>query len=94
MPIFTEPDGPHYIREISTYDRVTSSPMLEDPYERRTVEVRSSRVVGAGEGLFALRRLEPNTVIAFYNGQRVAPKRAEDHDQLVSMSKFIRAFLS
>ena len=29
---------------------------------------------GAGDGLFARRRVEPNTVVAFYNGVRIPPE--------------------
>ncbi len=62
---------------------MTCSPLLRDPYESRTVEVRPSRVAGGGEGLFARIRIEPNTVMAFYNGQRVAPRKAESQDAMV-----------
>jgi hypothetical protein len=48
--------------------------MLEDPYERQMTEVRSSGVGGAGDGLYARTNVEPNTVIAFYNGRRVRPR--------------------
>ena len=43
VPIFSDPKGGSYTREISTFDFVTSAPMLRDPYESRTVEVRQSR---------------------------------------------------
>ena len=69
VPIFTEPDGPLYIREIANYDFVTSHPLLPDPYESATVECRASKVPHAGEGLFAKIKIEPNIVLAFYNCQ-------------------------
>ena len=74
VPIFTEPSGPIYRREIATHDFMTATPMLEDPYERQMTEVRQSNVCGAGEGLFAKVDIEPNTVAAFYNGRRVRPR--------------------
>ncbi len=83
VPIFSEPEGPAFKREISTYDRVTSEPMLRDPYENAMVEVKSSKVSAAGDGLFARVHVEPNTTLAFYNGQRVRPKTAESQDLLV-----------
>jgi len=68
VPIFSEPKGGSFTREISTFDFVTSTPMLRDPYESRTVEVRPSRVPGAEDGLFSRCAVPPNTVLAFYNG--------------------------
>ena len=44
IPLFTEPDGRLYKREIATYDHVTSDPLLPDPYESRMVECKHSRV--------------------------------------------------
>ena len=51
--------------------------MVEDPYEFKMVEVRSSIIEGANEGLFAKRDIEVNTTIAFYNGCLAAP---DDYD--------------
>ena len=44
VPIFSDPKGGSYTREISTFDFVTSTPMLRDPYESRMVDVRQSRL--------------------------------------------------
>ena len=43
VPIFSDPKGSSFTRELSTFDFVTSAPMLRDPYESRTVDVRQSR---------------------------------------------------
>ena len=40
---------------MSTTEWVTETPLLEDPYEKRTVVVKTSRFPGADEGLFAAR---------------------------------------
>lgn len=80
VPIFTEPKGDIYRRELATFDMVTSEPKLPDPYESRMVRVATSKVDGANEGLFAARAIEPNTVIAFYNGKRIRPCSKEDVD--------------
>jgi len=80
VPIFTEPRGPYYKRELATYDHVTSDPLLTDPYECRMVKVAPSKVPGSGEGLFAARDIEPNTIVAFYNGGRIKPRSPEDYD--------------
>ena len=43
VPIFSDPKGGSYAREISNFDFVTSTPMLRDPYESRMVDVHQSR---------------------------------------------------
>jgi hypothetical protein len=40
---------------VSTTEWVTETPLVEDPYEKRTVMVKTSRMPGADEGLFAAR---------------------------------------
>ena len=80
VPIFTEPKGPFYKRELATFDLVTSEPLLPDPYESRMVKVATSKVPFANEGLFAARKIEPNTILAFYNGKRIRPRSKEDVD--------------
>jgi len=71
VPVFSEPSGESYIREVSGFDFVTNSPMLRDPYEKRTVKVELSRVEGAEDGLFCREAVPPNTVLAFYNGVKL-----------------------
>ncbi len=44
VPIFTEPDGRLYKRELATFDFLTSDPLLPDPYENKMVEVKASKV--------------------------------------------------
>jgi hypothetical protein len=41
-----------------------------DAYEAAMVAVRPSAIRGAGEGLFALRDIAPDTLVAFYAGVR------------------------
>ena len=72
--------GPVYKRELATFDMVTTDPLLKDPYESKIVEARPSKVPGANDGLFAKVRIEPNTVLAFYNGKRIKPKSKDDYD--------------
>ena len=52
----------------STEDSVGPQPLVSDPYEDRTVDVRQSGVGGGGEGLYARRRLVKGEITAFYNG--------------------------
>ena len=35
------------------------------------MEVRQSRIEGGGEGAFAIRDIQPGTLVAFYNGIRM-----------------------
>jgi len=51
--------------------------LAKDPYESKMVEVKSSIIEGANEGLFAKKDIEVNTIIAFYNGCQANP---DDYD--------------
>jgi len=68
VPTFSDPTGPMFSREISTFDFVTNFPLLRDPYETRMVQVKQSRVEGADQGIFCVNPVNANTVLAFYNG--------------------------
>ena len=59
---------------LSTEESVGLQPLVRDPYETRTVEVRPSQVGGGGEGLFLRRNVKRNEVVAFYNGVRLPPR--------------------
>ena len=72
--------GSEYTREIATFDKVTSTPLLKDPYESKMVQSLPSKVPGANEGLFAKVKIEPNTTLAFYNGKRLHPKSKDNYD--------------
>ena len=53
VPVMSEPEGRMYAREISTHETVTASPTLPDPYESTMIQVKTSQVMGANDGLFA-----------------------------------------
>ena len=72
--------GPEYKRELATFEKVTSDPLLRDPYESKMVQATTSKVPGANEGLYARIKIEPNTTLAFYNGKRIKPKSKDDYD--------------
>lgn len=74
IPLFKDPTGPMYYSDVADFETMSMSPMLMDPYESDTVEVRPSKVDGANEGLFARRYIPPNTYISWYNGLRRYPK--------------------
>jgi len=70
-PVFTisnETDTFRYDKSTGTH--ISSDPKLRDPYERHFVRIGKSRIPMAGQGLFAKNRIEPFTVVAFYNGVR------------------------
>ena len=47
---------------ISTETSVGANPSIGDPYEERVCKVEASKVEGGGEGLYALRDLNPGEV--------------------------------
>ena len=66
------------IHEISTKERICSNMLHRDAYEKTLVEVKKSAVANdAGEGVYALRNIPRETVVAFYNGIRI-PADEED----------------
>ena len=70
-------DIPH-TRRVGMFGTIQEPEMrLRDPYETRHVYVAQSGVEGGQEGLFARQHLEPNTVVAFYNGQKVRPEEIQ-----------------
>lgn len=61
---------------LFTFDPATSAtfsrtPHLADPYEDIFVEVRTSKITDAGQGLFAKIDIDVGTIISFYNGIKV-----------------------
>ena len=78
IPLFSDPAGPYFRRDISDFVGMTKEPLLADPYETEWVEVRPSTVPFANEGLFARRSVESGQILAFYNGIRRELKRSWD----------------
>ena len=59
-----------YSFDISSSTVISSEPLLEDPYEEKTVYVAESALDNAGEGLFLRRDLVIGEMAALYNGVR------------------------
>jgi len=76
-PQFSVPDGPEVSHSRSTQHSIGPAPLVPDPYESSTVEVRCSQVEGGGEGLYARRSLAKGEIVAFYNGIRLPPEHRE-----------------
>jgi histone-lysine N-methyltransferase SETD7 len=66
-----------YTFDESTATRISSHPMLPDPYEQLCVYVKQSSTPNSGEGLFALRDLPANTIVTWYSGTRDKGYKAE-----------------
>ena len=47
---------------------ICKQPLLEDPYEQRTVEVKNSMILNAGQGLFAKRPIDKGQIVAYFHG--------------------------
>ena len=58
----------HVTHFKSTEEDAGPQPLVRDPYESRTVEVRPSSLGGGGDGLFVKRKIIKGEVVAFYNG--------------------------
>ena len=43
-------------------------PLVSDPYETMTIKLDKSSIPTSGEGIFAIRDIEENELLAFYNG--------------------------
>jgi len=72
-PVFTISDAPTVAHCRSSRESVGKDPLVRDPYEASTVQVRSSQVDGGGEGLYANRDIKKGDIVAFYNGIRLPP---------------------
>jgi len=65
-----------YSFDISSSTVISSEPLLEDPYEQKTVYVAESALENAGEGLFLRRDLVIGEMAALYNGVRMSESEA------------------
>ena len=53
-----------------TFLRISRTPLETDEYETDSVVVRQSSVEGAGEGLFARRKLGPGELVSLFSGNK------------------------
>ena len=60
-----------FLYDPSTKTHLSDDPLVPDPMEIKFVEIRKSELPGAGEGLFLIKDVEVNEIIAFFNGVRV-----------------------
>ena len=56
----------------STKIHLSDDPLLPDPMETKFVEVRQSDIPNAGEGLFLVKDVKAQDIVAFFNGVRVS----------------------
>ncbi len=69
----SSPEREEFSFAPSTLTEIRCPMFRLDPLERKTVLVGTSRLEGAGEGLFAARSIREGETVAFYNGIRVRP---------------------
>jgi hypothetical protein len=65
-----------YGYDLSSSTVISSDPLLEDPFEQKTVYVAESALENAGEGLFLRRDLASGDLAALYNGVRMSESEA------------------
>ena len=70
-PALPDPDAPLLDYCPSNKDKIPCDWMLKDTYESSTVICRTSKIDGAGDGLFAARDLPTNTIVSYYNGLHI-----------------------
>ncbi|KAM3842564.1 histone-lysine N-methyltransferase SETD7 [Diretmus argenteus] len=80
MRFDVKPDSPVYSYDKSTSMCIATHSLLPDPYESQRVFVADSLIKGAGQGLFAKTDVEPDTVMAFYNGVRITHSQVDGRD--------------
>ncbi|XP_028314817.1 histone-lysine N-methyltransferase SETD7 isoform X1 [Gouania willdenowi] len=76
----TSHNSPKYSYDKSTSSCIATHALLPDPYESLRVFVANSKIKGAGQGLFAKVDVEPDTVMAFYNGVRITHSEVDSRD--------------
>lgn len=69
---FSKTFGPVFKSDVSTSNHLSSEPMLRDPYEVKTVTVKSSSLPKAGDGVFVTTDVDKDTVVSYFNGVRVS----------------------
>ena len=67
---FSQPTGPKFHYNLSTWNYIGDMPLVRDPYETLTVRLDISSVPNSGQGLYAARNISKDEVVAFYNGIR------------------------
>lgn len=72
-----------YRYDPSTATRISSDPMVEDPYQAVSVRVGLSSIYGAGDGLFAVRGAPPGRVICYFTGLRISVAEANSRSWCV-----------
>ena len=74
LPLMKVEEGSVHSRTVLFQDLGCDQALAPDPYESKLVKVASSSRRNGGEGIFAKKFLESNTIISFYFGERVSPQ--------------------
>jgi len=78
---FNTPKGPFFTTDRGNEEIICQEPLLPDPYEHRSVEIRVSKIKGSGEGMFAKRSFRAGTHVSFYNGVRMSADSLDEESK-------------
>ena len=77
---FSEPKGPKFHLSIGTNDSLGDMPLVRDPYEVMTIKLGESTIPNSGKGIFVIRDIKANELLAMYNGyQPVGDSETTQH---------------
>jgi len=57
-----------FVFDPSTDTHISSTPLVRDPYEEKMLLVQTSRIPGAGVGVFTIQPVKKNSIIGYFNG--------------------------
>ena len=78
--------------DISTDNNFSQYPLRRDPYESKFVDISTSEIPNAGEGVFLKRNVIKGTVIAYFNGMRIKKNSAFSWNPFKKKSVFLIDF--
>ena len=78
--------------DISTDSNFSQYPLRRDPYESKFVDISTSEIPNAGEGVFVKRNVIKGAVIAYFNGMRIKKHSAFSWNPFKKKSVFLIDF--
>ena len=78
--------------DISTDSNFSQYPLRRDPYESQFVDISTSEIPNAGEGVFLKRNVIKGTVVAYFNGIRIKKNSAFSWNPFKKKSVFLIDF--
>ena len=82
VPEYSDPVSPvTFTEDLATRTRISSTPLVRDPWEDKLVRVKESLLEQAGDGLFAREDLPSKTLIALFAGVRLRSSTVEARER-------------